>query len=275
MMGMSFFVIFHTCRFFHFAHGIVYTSGAYFTLVFMVFCGFPLALSIFFSVILCALFGCLMDLYIYRPLRRRNASPLTLLLASLGIYVAVQNLISMIFGEEIRGLRSAPVKEGLTVWGVRVTDIQIVTMCACAALVICLIVILRKTRIGRAMRAVANDSELATVCGIKSNRVILCSFALGSALGGAAGILVALDVDMTPTMGMYPLMMGVVAVIISGARSVPGVVLGAFLLGMAQHLGVWRISTQWQDAIAFVILLIFLVVRPQGFLGKKVKKATV
>ena len=125
------------------------------------------------------------------------------------------------------------------------------------------------------MRAVANDPELASVSGIDSGKVILLTFALGSALAGVAGILVAFDVDMIPTMGMNALMMGVVAVIIGGVGSIPGIALGSLLLGMAQHLGVWFISSQWQDAIAFAILLIFLLFRPQGFLGKKIKKANI
>jgi branched-chain amino acid transport system permease protein len=125
------------------------------------------------------------------------------------------------------------------------------------------------------MRAVANDSELASLSGIDSDRVILWAFAIGSALAGVAGILIALDVDMTPTMGMDALMIGVVAVIIGGANSIPGIALGALLLGLAQQFGVWYISSQWQDAIAFVILLVFLLFRPQGFMGRKVKKASV
>jgi len=133
---------------------------------------------------------------------------------------------------------------------------------------------LRYTIIGKAMRAVANDKVLARVSGIDSERVILYTFAMGSALAGIAGILVAFDVDMSPTMGMKALMMGVVTVIVGGVGSVPGIAAGALLLGIAQHLGVWKIGTQWQDAIAFGILLVFLVFRPQGFLGKKVKKVT-
>ena len=101
------------------------------------------------------------------------------------------------------------------------------------------------------------------------------TFAIGSALAGIAGILVALDVDMTPTMGMNALMMGVVVVIIGGVGSIPGIALGALLLGFAQHFGVWKISSQWQDTIAFVILILFLLFRPQGFLGKKVKKVSI
>ena len=125
------------------------------------------------------------------------------------------------------------------------------------------------------MRAVANDAELARVSGINSGRMILWAFAIGSGLAAVAGILVALDVNMTPTMGMNGLMIGVVAVVVGGVESLPGTVLGALLLGFAQHFGVWAISSQWQNAVAFVVLLALLLVRPQGFLGKKVKKAVV
>jgi branched-chain amino acid transport system permease protein len=128
---------------------------------------------------------------------------------------------------------------------------------------------------GKAMRAVANDPELANISGINSNKVILLSFAIGSALAGIAGILVSLDVDMTPTIGMNMLMMGVVAMIIGGVGSIWGIVFGSLLLALAQNLGVWYISSQWQDAIAFGILLIFLLLKPEGFLGKKLKKANV
>ena len=125
------------------------------------------------------------------------------------------------------------------------------------------------------MRAVANDAQLSDISGLNSDRVIFWTFAIGSGLAGIAGILISFDLDMTPTMGMNALLMGVVAVIIGGVGNLPGVVLGALLLALAQHIGLWYLSSQWQDAIAFVILLVFLIFRPQGFLGKKVKKATV
>jgi branched-chain amino acid transport system permease protein len=125
---------------------------------------------------------------------------------------------------------------------------------------------------GKAMRAVASDSGLSKLSGIKSDRIILISFAIGSALAGIAGILVALDVDMTPTMGMNMLLMGVVAMIIGGAGSIWGIVLGSLLLATAQNLAVWYISSQWMDAVAFAILLLFLLFKPEGFAGKKSRK---
>lgn len=123
------------------------------------------------------------------------------------------------------------------------------------------------------MRAVANDAELADISGINSDKVIFWTFAIGSGLAGIAGILISFDLDMTPTMSMNALLMGVVVVIIGGVGSIP-IALGALLLGMAQNLGAWNVGSQWQEAIAFAILLIFLLFRPQGFLGKKVKTAT-
>ena len=200
---------------------------------------------------------------------------MVLLLASLGMYIVLQNTISMVFGDDTKSIRSGIVREGLPVFGARITPIQVVIICTSIVLVLLTALWLKKSRMGKAMRAVANDAELAQISGIDSDRVVLWTFGVGSALAGVAGILVALDVDMTPTMGMNALMMGVVAVIIGGVGSIPGVAMGALLLGLAQHLGVWKISSQWQDAIAFIILFVFLLFRPQGFLGRKVKKAEV
>jgi len=275
LVGLGFALVFRAGRFFNFAHGIVFSSGAYFAFLFKVWLGFPLTVSVFIAILCSTALGCLMEFFPYLPLRRKGASPLVLLLASLGIYVVLQNIISMTFGDDIKSIRSGPVKEGLNVFGARITPIQVFTIVVSVVLVIAVAVLLKKMKMGKAMRAVASDPKLANVCGLDSDRVILLAFAIGSVLAGVAGILVALDVDMTPTMGMNALMMGIVAVIIGGVDSIIGIILGALLLGLAQNLGVWYISSQWQDAIAFAILLIFLLFRPQGFMGKRVVKATV
>jgi len=275
LIAVSFSLIYQTTRFFHFAHAVVFTSGAYFTYLFHKLLGLPIIISIPVAVALSALLGCSMELGVYRNLRKKNAPPMVLLLASLGLYIVLQNTISMVFGDDTKSIRSGVVREGLPIFGARITPIQIVIVCTGIVLVVLVAVWLKKSKMGKAMRAVANDPELAMISGIDSNKVILWTFAIGSALAGVAGILVALDVDMTPTMGMNALMMGVVAVIIGGIGSISGVVFGAMLLGLAQHFGVWKISSQWQDAIAFVILFVFLLVRPQGFLGRKVKKVSV
>jgi branched-chain amino acid transport system permease protein len=275
LIALSFSLIYQTSHFFHFAHAVIFTGGAYFALLFKSYVGLSLWAAIPLAVVFSAVLGCLMEVGVYQPLRKKKAASMILLLASLGIYIVLQNVISMVFGDDTKSIRSGEVKEGLNVFGARITPIQIVIIGTSIILVILVALFLKWSKMGKAMRAVANDPELASSSGIDSNRVILWTFAIGSALAGIAGILVALDVDMTPTMGMNALMMGVVAVIIGGVGSIPGVALGALLLGLAQHLGVWKISSQWQDAIAFIILFIFLLFKPEGFLGKKVKKAKI
>lgn len=275
LVAVGFAVVYRTVRFFHFAHGIVFTAGAYFTFLCRVCLGWPMIFAIPAAIGMCAILGIMIELIVYRPLRHKGSSSLVMLLASLGTYIVLQNVVSMIFGDDTKSIRSGVVKEGISIFGARITPVQITIVVVSFVLLFCCFLFLKKTRIGHSMRAVANNPELARVSGIDNDSVIFWAFALGSILAGIGGILVALDVDMTPTMGMNALMMGVAAVIVGGVESLPGVALGALLLGMAQHLGVWKISSQWQEAIAFVILLAFLLFRPQGFLGKKVKKVTI
>ena len=274
IIAISFSIIYSTTRFFHFAHAVVFTSGAYFAFLFHKLFGLPIYLSIPLAIIFSLLLGCLIEKSIYKPLRKKQASSMILLLSSLGIYILLQNLISMVFGDDTKSIRSGVVKEGINIFGARITSIQITIIITSIILTILVILFLKKTKIGKAMKAVANDPELANISGISSDRIILISFAIGSALAGLAGILVALDVDMTPTMGMNALMMGVVAMIVGG-NNIKGIMCAALLLGFAQNFGVWYISSQWQNAIAFVILIIFLLFKPEGFFGKKLRKQSV
>ena len=163
----------------------------------------------------------------------------------------------------------------MLVLGARVTPTQVVIVTVSLGLTAGLTAFLRITKLGRAIRAVANSPELSDISGIDRDATILKAFAIGSGLAGIAGILGAFDTDITPTMGLNALMMGVVVVIVGGIDSIPGIALGALLLGFAQHIGIWIIGPQWLDAIAFAILLVFLILRPQGFFGKRIKKATI
>lgn len=271
VIAAGFALIFSMVRFFHFAHGIVFTAGAYFTLVLSRWLVLPLCLSVPFAILLSALLGCLMEWSVYGPLRRREASPMVLLLASLGMYIVLQNTVSMVFGDDTKTLRLGIVREGLLVFGARITPVQIAIIVTSLVLVTGLWLFLRYSKMGR---AVASDPKLAAVCGIDADRVIIWAFAIGSALAGVAGILVALDVDMTPTMGMQPMLMGIVAVIVGG-NTFSGAIWGSLFVGMSRNLGVIWLPTQWQDAIVFLILILFLLFRPQGILGDPVRKAAV
>jgi len=267
IVGIGFSLIFSTVRYFHFAYGAVIALGAYFVLA-LTSSGVPLWVSVIASVVACGGIGIAMDVALYRPLRARQTSALGMLLASLGLYVVLQNSISLAFGDDAKALRPGTLREGLAILGARVTWVQLVMIGTAILLAIILYLVQRRTRTGKALRAVADDAELAEISGIRSKLVIMIAFAVGSAIAGLAGILVALDIDMMPTMGLRLLMMGIVAVVVGGAYNIGGVLLGALVLGLGQHIAAWTIGARWQDSIAFLLLILVLFLRPQGILGQ-------
>jgi branched-chain amino acid transport system permease protein len=269
LIAVGFALIFRVTRFFHFAHAILYTAGAYFVFAFKARIGSPTWLAIPLALSAAACAGCLVELLVYRPLRKKKASPLILLLASLGLYIVLQNVVSMAFGDNTKIIRSANVQASIRVLGTKIVPIQLTTVLLSLALLLGVTLVLRKTRIGQSIRAVASDAILADLTGIDSNRVILVVMGVGSFLAAAAGILVAMDVDMTPTMGLQPLMLAVVATIVGGIRSVWAIALASLLLASAQQLTAWQIGAQWQECVAFIILVTFLLVWPKGLSGLK------
>ena len=275
LIAIGFTVIYRTVKFFHFAHGVVYTAGAYFAYTLIISLHLNFALSFFLSIVLAAILGIAIDRFIYYPLRRQNASSLIFLLASFGVFIFLQNLIQLIYGAQILTIRTGPVKEGHHFLGAVITDIQILILMVSIVLMVLLWLFIQKTKLGKAMRAVSDDPIAANIVGINPEKIILTSFAIGSALAGAAGILISFETNIQPTMGFSALLKGIIASIIGGIGSIPGAVLGGFFLGLAENLGIWKISAGWKDCIAFVILIIFLLIRPWGFLGTKTEKDTI
>ena len=272
LVGIGFSLIYTTVRFFHFAHGMTLTLGAYTCFTLAVWVGLPLYAAFAGGIVASTLVGAGMECCVYRPLRQRQASPAVLLLASLGLYVALQAAVSLAYGPGTRTFRAGAIPEALDFFGGRVTVPQVALVITGALCCVVTWVLLRKTRLGAAIRAVACDAELAEVNGINRDRVSLTVFLVGSFLAGIAAVLLTYDSDMTPAMGFRVLLMGMVAVIVGGIGNVPGIALGAVLVGLSQHLSAWWISSQWQDALVFAILIAFLLLRPQGFLGRPLKR---
>lgn len=275
MIALGFSIIYSTVRFFHFAHGTIYTAGAYFTYLLFTIYKLPFAVAVAAAVTFAALLGVAIEFFVYKPIKRQGASSIILLIASLGVFIVLQNFISLIFGDDTKTIRSGAVREGLNVLGARITPVQIAIILTSLVLFVLTAIILKRSKIGKALRAVANDPELAVVAGLDKDKIIYFTYFIGSALAASAAILISLDIDMTPLMGFQAMLYGVVAVVIGGLGNILGAYFGGLLLGLAQHLGVWYISSKWQDAIAFVILILFLLFRPQGFFGKKIRKAEV
>jgi branched-chain amino acid transport system permease protein len=275
LVGLGFHVVFRVGKFFHFAHGAVFTLAPYLTFLFAITWGIPVVLSVLLAIGVSVALGCLIEKFCYRPIRKTANSSNSLLVCSLGIFIVIQATIALCFGSETKSLRFAPVVEGWELLGMRLTTAQIIIVLGS---IVCLIgtwVFIRFSKSGRQLGAVASDPFLARVVGIRVERTLLLAIALGSLLAAVAGILVSYDTDMSPTMGMYQMMLAVVAVLIGG-NTIWGTAAGALLLAMAQHFTVLVfLPSKWQEAIAFLLLIIFLVFRPQGVFGHSLRKTTV
>lgn len=264
-------LIYYSAKFLNISHAIILTISAYISFTFQQL-GISLFLVIPLAIIISILIGMSLEIIVFRSLRKNNNHAFVLLIASLGLYIILQNIISLIWGDETKSIRTGVVKAGNEIMGAYITDIQIIIIASCILLFISVIVLLNSTSFGRQIRAVSSNEELANIFGINSNKVILWAFGIGSGLAAIVGILVAFDTDITPTMGFNLLIYGIVVMIIGGIGSTWGLVAGAFLLATAQHLGAYYIDSKWMDAIAYFILILFLIWKPLGFSGKRLKK---
>ncbi|NUO09167.1 MAG: branched-chain amino acid ABC transporter permease [Candidatus Brocadia sp.] len=272
LIALGFTVIYKTVRFFHFAHGVVYTAGAYCAYSLSISLGINPVISFFLASAFSALLGIAIDRAVYLPLRKNKASNLVLAIASFGVFIFIQNLLQLIYGAQILTLRTGAVKEGHQILGAVITDIQILILVVSGWLLGILWFIIEKTKMGKAIRAVADDPIGASVSGIYSERVILYAFGIGSALAGVAGVLISYETNIEPTMGLNAILKGIIASIIGGVGNVPGAVLGGFFLGIVENLGIWKIQAGWKDTISFAILIVFLLFKSEGILGKKNKE---
>ena len=283
LIALSFTVIYSTIRFFHLAHGAVYTVGAYFAYSVLYVLGrqelggiiyrtLPLIVYIIASLVaimIATSTGVTIDRLVYKPLRKRKASNLILLLASFGVFIFIQNLVAIIYGNQIMTLRTGQVKAGLHFFGALITPIQILIIFSGIFIYVFLFLITMYSKVGKAMKAVSDDPVTASTVGIDPEKIILFAFIIGSALAGLSGVLISLETNLEPTMGFNMLLKGIIAVIIGGIGSIRGALLGSLFLGFTENLAVWYMPAGWKDAVVFGIFLVFLIFMPQGILGKK------
>lgn len=272
LIAIGFTIIYRTVKFFHFAHGVVYTLAAYFAYTFLINLKFPFIITVVVTIALTIVVGMAIEIFVYTPLRTKKATNLIFLLASFGVFIFLQNLIQLIYGAQTFTIRSGFIKEGHHFIGAVITDMQIVILVVSFIVFSFILWFMQKTGLGKAIRAVSDDPIASSVVGINPNKVIITVFAIGSALAAIAGILISYETNISPTMGFNAILKGIIASIIGGIGSIPGAVLGGFLLGLAENLGIWKIQAGWKDLIAFVILIIFLLFRPSGIMGIKTEK---
>lgn len=269
LVGIGFTLIYGAVRFFDLGYGVMTAIGGYAVFFLANTLGVPIIPAIILGVLVAGFFGLLANLIVYRPIRKRGASNLVLLVASLGVLTMLQAIIAIFFTSQFQTFsQSVGTQHVFNILGGSVTDIQVLILVATIVVMGALVLTLKKTKFGRAIEAISDDEEVAKTIGINTDKIINYVFFIGSAIAGLAGILVGFDTGIEPTMGLALLLKGVIAAIIGGIGNIYGAVLGAFLLGFVENFGIWQISGEWKDAIAFVLLTIFLIFRPQGILPK-------
>jgi branched-chain amino acid transport system permease protein len=268
-------LIYGTTLHFHVAHGAVFTLAAYYAYAAQKFLHLPLALAVIAAIAAAAISGMLIDLAIYQPLERRGAIRTTLFIASLGLLTLIENVLAIIFTPDPLRLDVGWLAESVQLGPVFLTRLHLVSVATAILGFLALMVFLKYSLWGQAIRAVSSSPEMARTVGIDLKRVHLLTYAVGSAVTAPAGILLAMDVGAEPYRGTTFVLLASVAVIIGGIGSIPGAALGALFLALLENLGVWKIPSEWQSTISFGVFLIFIVVRPRGFFGRKIQSAEI
>lgn len=275
LIGLSFSILYSTLRFFHMAHSISITLGAYLVYTGVILWGWTIWTAIPLSILVVVLLMLSVNEVVYKPLWSNGMAAWQMMIASLGVYVVLQNVVSMIWGDSTLSFRTWEVKVGHELFGAYITDVQVITLVSCLILLVLVWLFIEKTNVGKQIKAVSINDELSGILGLNRNRAKIWSIAIGTALAAFAGILIAADTDMTPTMGFNWLLYAVVAMIIGGMGKMRYLVLGAFLLAAAQHLAAYYLDSKWMNATAYIILIVFLYFRPTGFSGKQLKKSSI
>jgi branched-chain amino acid transport system permease protein len=267
LIAMGFGLIYSTTRIFHFAHGAVYALSAYLFYTFYVSLGLHVSLAIPLTVGVAVMVGVLINELVYQPLTESGSSSLVTLLSSIGVYTVIINCIAIFYGSDTKILH--PQAEPVYVIGsILLTRIQVLTVVIFALLFSSSIIVLHKTYVGIAIRAMRDDSALVSALGINPHMVQLIVFAGGSALAASSSILLAFDVGIELNIGLTAVLSGAVAAIIGGVSFFEGAVVGALLLALLQSLLIYKASSKWVDAVTFVVLICFLLFRPEGIFGR-------
>ena len=269
LIALGYTMVYGICKMLNFAHGDVIMVGAYTLSIAMSTLHFPPYLAIPVSMLVCAVLGVTIERIAYKPLRQ--ASPLAVLITAIGVSYFLQSLALLIFGSTQRKVESA-INVGLIHIGdFAISGNAVVTLLLTIVLMVGLTWFIKHTMTGKAMLAVSEDKGAAQLMGVNVNKTIAVTFLIGSALAAVAGVLyIASYGYVGPYTGSMPGIKAFVAAVLGGIGSVPGAMLGGILLGIIESLSKAYISTQLADAIVFGVLIVVLLVKPTGLLGKKV-----
>ena len=271
LIALGYTMVYGILELINFAHSEIYMTGAFIGLVMVTAYKFPFPLALIIAMAGSCLLGVTIEKVAYKPLRK--ATRIAPLISAIGVSIFLQNAALILAGPQVRAFpvnfKSASIKLGQSI---QMSSLQLLILLISIILMVGLHFLIHRTKLGQAMRATAQDKEAAQLMGIKIDRVISFTFAIGSALGGAAGVLVGVYFNsVDPMMGFFPGLKGFVAAVLGGIGNIPGAMLGGLILGIVEVLGAVYMS-RYKDAIAFAVLTIILLVKPTGLLGRKLQE---
>ena len=273
IIALGYTMVYGIAKMLNFAHGDVIMVGAYISYCVTSYLGLPAVVSIVVAVAVCTVLGIVIEGLAYKPLR--GTPSLAVLITAIGVSYFLQNAAQLIFGSAPKNFKSIVTMQPLTLFdgGLTITGEVLVTIVISVAIMVGLTLFTSRTRMGKAMRAVSEDRAAAQLMGINVNQTISVTFAIGSALAAVAGVLLCSTVPtLMPTTGAMPGIRAFTAAVFGGIGSIPGAMLGGILLGIIETFSKAYISTQFSDAIVFSVLIIILLVKPAGLLGKQIQE---
>lgn len=271
IIALGYTMVYGIAKMLNFAHGDIIMVGAFVAFTVVSPLGMPSILGLLAAIAVCTALGVTVERIAYRPLR--GASSLSVLITAIGVSYFLENAVLLIFGPNPKKFQSAVNLPGLKLAGgeLSISSVTIVTVLTCVIVMLALTSFINKTRMGQAMLAVSEDRGAAILMGINVNSTIAVTFAIGSALAAVAGVLYCSAYDtLTPYIGSMPGIKAFVAAVFGGIGSIPGAFIGGIVMGVIEQMTKKYISSQLADAIVFAVLIIVLLVRPTGLLGRKI-----
>ncbi|MEZ4770535.1 MAG: branched-chain amino acid ABC transporter permease [Caldilineales bacterium] len=274
LFALGYTLVFGVLDILNLAHGAVFMWGAFFGLLAVTRLGLPIWAALLVAMLGAGVLGVVLDRVAFRPLRRRNAPQLAAIISSIGASTILVSLAQGAFGAQVSRFPFDTLPSQVFIAGpVRVTLIQIIVFAASVVLMVALLLFMRRSRSGKAMRAVAYSGRISALLGINVDRIIVTTFFVSSALAGASGVFLGLAFSaISPFMGAPIELKGLAVIILGGLGNVPGAILAGFLLAATEVFGVAYVSSDFRDAIAFTVLILVLLFRPAGLLGKTVER---
>ena len=273
IIALGYTMVYGIAKMLNFAHGDVIMVGAYISFCVTSYLGLPAWVSVLAAVAVCTVLGIVIEGLAYKPLR--GTPSLAVLITAIGVSYFLQNAAQLIWSSSPKNFTSVVTMKPISLaeGKIVITGEVLLTVAACILVMVGLTLFTGKTRTGKAMRAVSEDRDAAQLMGINVNRTISTTFAIGSALAAIAGVLLCSTVPtLQPTTGSMPGIRAFTAAVFGGIGSIPGAMLGGILLGIIETFSKAYLSTQFSDAIVFSVLIIILLVKPAGLLGKQIQE---